>query len=359
MHRRLSRPVHVGKITIGGDTPISIQSMTKTDTRNVEATVYQIKKLEEVGCEIIRVAVPDMEAAKVLGAIKKQIGIPLVADIHFDYRLALESIAQGVDKLRINPGNIKQKDKVVQIVKKAKEKNIPIRIGVNSGSVDRKRFGKVTASSLVDSALEHIKILEDLGFFDIIISLKATDVPMTIEAYQLMATKVDYPFHIGITEAGLPWNGGIKSAVGIGSLLAQGLGDTIRVSLTGDPVEEVKVGYEILKVLQLRHIGPELISCPTCGRCEIDLIKIATEVEKKLVQFPIPNPQFPLKIAIMGCVVNGPGEASEADIGIAGGKGVGLLFKRGEIIKKVAETELIEILLQEIKSMISSHDISI
>jgi len=355
MKRRYSKPVQVGKLTLGGEAPIWVQSMTKTDTRKVEATVDQINKLKESGCEIIRVAVPDMESAKALGAIKKQIDLPLVADIHFDYRLALEAIAQGVDKLRINPGNIKQKDKVVQIVKAAKERNIPIRIGVNSGSVDRKRFGQVTSASLVASALEHIKILEDLDFFDIVISLKATDVPMTIEAYKLMAKKVDYPFHIGITEAGLPWRGSIKSAVGIGNLLAQGLGDTIRVSLTGDPVEEVKVGYEILKVLQLRHIGPELISCPTCARCQIDLVKIATAVEKEISHLLPSTFHFPFKVAIMGCVVNGPGEASEADIGIAGGRGVGLLFKKGKIIKKVPETDLIKTLLQEIKAMISNH----
>jgi (E)-4-hydroxy-3-methylbut-2-enyl-diphosphate synthase len=351
MNRRQSKAVQVGKLIIGGNAPISVQSMTKTDTKDVKATVNQIKQLEDAGCEIIRVAVPDMDAAKALGAIKKQIGIPLIADIHFDYRLALEAIAQGVDKLRINPGNIKQKDKVVKIVKKAKERNIPIRIGVNSGSVDRKRFGKVTAYSLVESALEHIRILEDLGFFDIIISLKATDVPMTIEAYKLMADKVDYPFHIGITEAGLMWTGSIKSAVGIGSLLAQGLGDTIRVSLTGDPVDEVRIGYEILKVLQLRHFGYELISCPTCARCEIDLIKIAKEVEEKISHFSLPTSHFLLKIAIMGCVVNGPGEAADADIGIAGGKGVGLLFKKGKIIKKIPEKDLIKALLQEIKLM--------
>ncbi|MEW6096266.1 MAG: flavodoxin-dependent (E)-4-hydroxy-3-methylbut-2-enyl-diphosphate synthase [bacterium] len=351
MNRRYSRTVQVGKLPIGGDAPISIQSMTKTDTRDVAATVSQIKRLEEIGCEIIRVAVPDMESARVLGRIKKQIGIPLIADIHFDYRLALEAIAQGVDKLRINPGNIKQKDKVVKIVEKAKERNIPIRIGVNSGSVDRKRFGSVTSSSLVESALEHIKILEELDFFDIVISLKATDVPMTISAYELMATKVDYPFHIGITESGLPWSGGIKSAVGIGTLLAQGLGDTIRVSLTADPVEEVKVGYEILQALQLRHRCPEVISCPTCARCEIDIIKIAQEVEREISHFTLHTSHFPFKIAIMGCVVNGPGEAAEADIGIAGGKGVGLLFKKGKIIKKVAQADMVETLLQEIRSM--------
>jgi (E)-4-hydroxy-3-methylbut-2-enyl-diphosphate synthase len=350
MTKRRTRAVQVGKLTIGGDAPISVQSMTKTNTKDVKATINQIKQLEDAGCEIIRVAVPDMDSAKALSTIKKQINIPLIADIHFDYRLALEAIAQGVDKLRINPGNIKQKDKVLKIVEKAKERNIPIRIGVNSGSVDRKRFGKVTAYSLVESALEHIRILEDLEFFDIIISLKATDVPMTIEAYKLMADKVDYPFHIGITEAGLPWTGSIKSAVGIGSLLAQGLGDTIRVSLTADPIEEVKVGYEILKVLQLRHISPELISCPTCARCEIDLIKIAKEVEKEISHLPHFTLHSPLKIAIMGCVVNGPGEASDADIGIAGGRGVGLLFKKGKIIKKIPEKDLVTTLLQEIKT---------
>ncbi|MEW6621351.1 MAG: flavodoxin-dependent (E)-4-hydroxy-3-methylbut-2-enyl-diphosphate synthase [bacterium] len=349
MNRRYSKPIRAGNLTIGGDAPISVQSMTKTKTSDVKTTVRQIKQLEDVGCEIIRVGVPDMESAKVLGVIKRQISIPLVADIHFDYRLALEAIAQGVDKLRINPGNIKQTDRVVKIVEKAKERNIPIRIGVNSGSVDRKKFGKVGATALVESALQHIKILEDLDFFDIVISLKATDVPMTIEAYQLMATKVDYPFHIGITESGLPWAGSIKSAVGMGSLLSQGLGDTIRVSLTAQPIEEVKLGYEILKALRLRETGLELISCPTCARCEIDLIKIAKQVEKEIKKLKFKKLKF--KIAIMGCVVNGPGEAADADIGIAGGKGIGLIFKKGKIIKKVPQTELVETLLYEIKLM--------
>ncbi len=355
MNRRYSKAIKIGNLTTGQDAPISVQSMTKTDTRDIEITVNQINRLEKAGCEIIRVAVPDMTAAKALGAIKKQINIPLVADIHFDYRLALEAIEQGVDKLRINPGNIKERDKVAQIVGKAKERNIPIRIGVNSGSIDKKKFGKPTAAGLVESTLGHIKILEDMGFFDIIISLKATDVPMTIEAYQLMATKVDYPFHLGITEAGLPWSGGIKSAVGIGVLLAQGIGDTIRVSLTADPVEEVKVGYEILKALKLRHTAYELISCPTCGRCEIDLIKVVTAVEEKLSHFQVLNNLFPFKIAIMGCVVNGPGEAAEADIGLAGGKGVGLIFKKGEIIKKVAEEDMVETLFQEIQSIVKGE----
>ncbi len=333
----------VGKVAIGGDAPISVQSMTKTDTRDVSSTIRQIKKLEKAGCEIIRVAVPDMEAANVLPQIKQKIKIPLVADIHFDYKLALKAIDSGVDKLRINPGNIGAKWKVKEIVKTATERKIPIRIGVNAGSVPRDilaKYRKVSAKALVEAAARHIKILEDLNFRDIVISVKAFDVPTTIQAYELIAEEKNYPLHLGITEAGLPQSGAIRSALGIGLLLAQGIGDTIRVSLTGDPVEEVRVGQEILRSLNLRDYGPIIISCPTCGRCEIDIISLTKKVEQK-----VKNTNAPLKIAVMGCVVNGPGEARYADVGIAGGKGYGLLFRKGKIIGKVKEKDLIKTLL--------------
>jgi len=339
----------VGKVVIGGGAPISVQSMTKTDTRDVSSTIRQIKKLEKAGCEIIRVAVPDTEAVKVLSQIKQKIKIPLVADIHFDYRLALKAVDSGVDKLRINPGNIGAKWKVKEITKAASERKIPIRIGVNAGSVPRDllaKYKKVSAKALVDAAVRHIKILEDLNFNDIVVSVKAFDVPTTIQAYELISKKTDYPLHLGITEAGLPQAGAVRSALGIGLLLAQGIGDTIRVSLTGDPVEEIKVGQEILKSLNLRDYGPTIISCPTCGRCEIDLISLTKKVERK-----VKNIQAPLKIAVMGCVVNGPGEARYADIGIAGGKGYGLLFRKGKIIGKVKEKDLIKALLDEVKGL--------
>jgi len=354
MKRRIAKEVKVGNITIGGDAPVSIQSMTKTDTCDVEATVTQIKELEAVGCELIRVAVPDIQAAKKLGEIVRQISIPLIADIHFDYRLALMAIKQGVSKLRINPGNIRKREQVKEVVQAAKERKVPIRIGVNAGSLDRKKYQELTPANLVASALDHIKVLEDLDFTDIIISLKASDIPITIESYRLMATKVDYPFHIGITEAGPPKRGSIKSAVGIGSLLALGIGDTLRVSLTGDPVEEVKVGCEILKALGLRP-GLDLISCPTCGRCKVNLIEIVEQIEEEISRFPLRGTRFcgsshlPFKVAVMGCVVNGPGEAKEADIGLAAGDGVGLIFRKGEIIKKVKEKEMVEALIKEIK----------
>lgn len=352
--RRISRRVRVGEISIGGDSPISIQSMTKTDTRDLAATLQQIKALEEAGCEIVRVAVPDMETAKTLARIKKETNIPLVADVHFDHRLALEAIRQGVDKVRINPGNIGSRERVKEIVLAAKAAEIPIRIGVNSGSLEQKRYPHPTPEALVDSALSHIKLFEKLDFSDIVISLKASSVGMTIAAYRLMADKVDYPFHIGITETGPPCPGTIKSAVGIGALLAEGIGDTIRVSLTGDPVEEVKVGYEILKTLGLRS-GIDLISCPTCGRCEIDLVKIVTQLEEILsTRYSLLS--TPLKVAVMGCVVNGPGEAREADIGLAAGRGVGLIFRRGEIIKKVKEEEMLKTLLEEIERELSCKD---
>jgi (E)-4-hydroxy-3-methylbut-2-enyl-diphosphate synthase len=349
--RKKTRQVRVGKVLIGGDAPVSVQSMCSTDTRDIKATVRQIRELEEVGCEIIRVAVPDMEAAKALGKIKKQIHIPLVADIHFDYRLALEAVKQGVDKVRINPGNIGSKEKTRLVVKACQVKRIPIRIGINVGSLEKeiliKYKGRATPEGMVESASRHIKILEDLGFGDIVVSLKASDVPRTIEAYQLFSQKYDYPLHLGITEAGTVWSGSIKSAVGIGSLLTQGIGDTIRVSLTGSVTEEVRVGFEILKSLGLRERGPILISCPTCGRTEIDIVSLANKVEKAIAQI-----EKPIKVAVMGCVVNGPGEAREADIGVAGGKGMGAIFVKGKVIKTVSEKEILPTLFAEIKKLL-------
>ena len=348
--RKKTRPVKVGKITIGGNAPISVQSMCSTDTRDVKSTVRQIRELEEVGCEIIRVAVPDMEAAKALGKIKKQIHIPLVADIHFDYRLALESAKQGVDKLRLNPGNIGDPENVKKVVRAAKERHLPIRIGINVGSLDKKILakykGKATPEAMVESAKQHLQILENLNFRDIIVSLKASDVPKTIEAYQLFSKKYDYPVHLGITEAGTIWAGSIKSAVGIGSLLSEGIGDTIRVSLTGSVTEEIRVGFEILKSLGLRERGPILISCPTCGRTEIDVVGLANKVEVAIAQV-----EKPIKVAVMGCVVNGPGEAREADVGVAGGKHCGAIFIKGKIIKTVPEDKILSALLSEIRKL--------
>lgn len=346
MQRRKTRKVYYGNVAVGGDAPISVQSMTNTKTADLESTVAQIDELVAVGCEIIRVAVPDMESAKKLARLKKRISIPLIADIHFDYRLALEAINQGVDGLRINPGNIGNQDRVKEVATAAKEAGIPIRIGVNSGSIERdllKKYGRPTAGAMVESALKHIRLLEENGFFDIIVSLKSTDLWMTLDAYSLLAERVDYPFHIGITEAGTPWSGTIKSAIGIGSLLIRGLGDTIRVSLTGDPVEEVRVGWQILKSLKLRQRGPEIISCPTCGRTEIDLVNLAKKVERA-----VSGMDKQITIAVMGCAVNGPGEAREADIGIAGGKGMGLIFKKGKLVKRVSEEKLLDALLSEI-----------
>ncbi|MDA8233803.1 MAG: flavodoxin-dependent (E)-4-hydroxy-3-methylbut-2-enyl-diphosphate synthase [Clostridia bacterium] len=347
--RRKSRQIKVGPVAVGGEAPISVQSMTNTDTRDVAATVEQISQLAAAGCEIVRVAVLDAEAAAAIKAIKSRITIPLIADIHFDYKLALEAMANGVDGLRINPGNIGAEEKVRAVVDAARDKGIPIRIGVNAGSLEKtllERYGHATPEAMVESALGHVKILEKLNFQDIKISLKASHVPLMLEAYRLLAEKVDYPLHIGVTEAGTVQSGTIKSAVGIGALLAQGIGDTIRVSLTGHPVHEIRVGYEILKSLGLRERGPVLISCPTCGRCQINLIQVAEEVEQRIQHL-----DKPLKVAIMGCVVNGPGEAREADIGIAGGKGVGLLFKKGEVVRKVPEEQLVETLLEEIEKL--------
>lgn len=348
--RKMTRQISIGDVKIGGGAPISVQSMTNTKTTDTNATVAQIKALVDAGCDIVRVAVPDMSAAENIYNIKSQVDVPLVADIHFDYRLALKAIEQGIDALRINPGNIGDEERVKAVVEAAKIRNIPIRIGVNAGSLDKKllaKYGKVTAEALVESALEHIRILEKLNFYDIKISLKAHDVPLTLDAYRLMSETVDYPLHLGITEAGTVNTGIIKSAVGIGALLAEGIGDTFRISLTGDPVNEVKVANEILKALGLKEYGPILISCPTCGRCNIDLPSIAEKVEQRLSGIT-----KPIKVAVMGCVVNGPGEARDADIGIAGGKGEGLVFRKGEVINKVAEDKLVDALFEELDKLI-------
>ena len=345
--RRKTREINIGGVKIGGDNPIAIQSMCNTDTRDVKATVDQIKRLEKAGCEIIRVAVPDMEAAECIRDIKKSIDIPLVADIHFDYRLALRCMENGIDKIRINPGNIGSADRVKQVADMAKRNGIPIRIGVNSGSLEKnlvEKYGGVTPQGLVESALGHIKLLEENDFYDIAVSIKASNVPFSVEVYELLSDTVDYPLHVGITEAGTVWGGTVKSAVGIGAILSRGIGDTIRVSLTGDPVEEIYAAKEILKSLELRKFGVEFISCPTCGRTSIDLIKLANEVEER-----VRNIDKNIKVAVMGCAVNGPGEAREADIGIAGGHGEGLIFKKGQILRKVPEDRLVEELLKEIE----------
>ena len=356
MYRRNSRQLKLGKIFIGGTAPISVQSMTNTKTEDVAATVNQIKELTALGCDLIRCAVPGLRAAQALSAIKEQISIPLIADIHFDYKLALEAIAAGVDGLRLNPGNIGGKDEISQVISKASDRNIPIRIGVNAGSLPKDillKYGHPTPEALVEAAWRHIRILEEYDYRNIKISLKAHDVPLTIAAYRLMAAQCDYPLHVGITEAGTVNSGIIKSAVGIGALLAEGIGDTIRVSLTGDPANEVRVAYQILKALGLREYGPTLISCPTCGRTQIKLEKLALEVEKRLE-----NIKEPITVAVMGCVVNGPGEAREADIGIAGGISEGLIFKKGKIIKKVREEEIIEALFAEIDKILVERKIN-
>lgn len=335
---RKTREIKIGNLYIGGENPIIIQSMTNTPTEDVEKTVAQIKELEKAGCELVRVTVNTEKAAEAIKEIKKQINIPLVADIHFDYKLALKAMENGIDKLRINPGNIGDDEKVRLVVEKAKELNVPIRIGVNSGSIEKKileKYGRVTADGMVESAMYHVNLLEKYGFNNIVISLKASNVKMMVDAYRKISELVDYPLHLGVTEAGTEFQGTVKSAIGIGSLLVDGIGNTIRVSLTENPVEEIKVAKEILKVLGLRE-GVEIVSCPTCGRTQIDLIGLAKKVEKEFG-----NIEKNIKIAVMGCIVNGPGEAKEADIGVAGGKGEGLLFKKGEIVKKVKEEEII------------------
>lgn len=347
--RKQKRIVNIGGVKIGGDNPVAIQSMCNTDTRDVKATVNQIHELENAGCEIIRVAVPDMVAAKAVADIKKQIHIPLVVDIHFDYRLALECMKNGADKVRINPGNIGDRDRVKQVVEMAKEREIPIRIGVNGGSLEREllqKYGGVTADALVESAMGHVAILDELNFNNVVVSIKISDVPKMLCAYRKFNEISDIPLHIGVTESGTLKGGTVKSAVGIGALLAEGIGDTMRVSLTANPVEEIYAAYDIQKVLGMRKTGAEIVSCPTCGRTQLDLISIANEVEKRAA-----NIDKPIKIAVMGCAVNGPGEAREADIGIAGGKGEGLIFKKGEIIKKVPQYSLVDELMKEIETL--------
>jgi (E)-4-hydroxy-3-methylbut-2-enyl-diphosphate synthase len=338
--------IYVGKVPVGGGNPVIVQSMTKTQTADTASTVQQILSLEAAGCEIIRLAVPDMEAAQALGSIKKSVTIPMIADIHFDWRLALESIRQGVDGLRINPGNIGAQWKVREVVSAAKDKGIPIRIGVNAGSLEKdilKKYGHPVAEALVESAERHIGILEGLGFMGIKVSLKASNVPDTVDAYRVFSKKHNYPLHLGISEAGPPSSGIIKSAVGLGILLSEGIGDTVRVSLTADPEEEIRVAYGILGSLNLRKRGADIVSCPTCGRCRINLKGLVAEVESRIREI-----RTPLTIAVMGCIVNGPGEAREADIGIAGGKGRGILFKKGKIIRRVSEEKLLDELLKEI-----------
>ncbi len=345
-HRDRTRKLSVGDVPVGGGSPISVQSMSKTDTRNAAATARQIRRLAKAGCEIIRVAVPDMEAAQALGKIRKAIPIPLIADIHFDWRLALEAIKQGVDGLRINPGNIGARWKVAQVVTACRDKGIPIRIGVNAGSLEKellKKYGHPTPEALVQSAADHINILERMNFKEIKVSLKASNVVTTVEAYRLFAKKFRYPLHIGISEAGPSFTGIIKSSVGLGILLSEGLGDTMRVSLSADPVQEVRVAYEILKSLGLRQKGANIISCPTCGRCQIDIRGLAAKVESELK-----DTDKQVTVAVMGCVVNGPGEAREADIGIAGGKGRGILFRKGKVVKTVKEKDLLRELMSEI-----------
>ena len=356
MERRLTRQLEVGKVKVGGTAPIAVQSMTNTKTSDPVATLEQISRLAEAGCDIVRCAVPDMAAAEGLKTIVAESPIPVIADIHFDYKLALAAIEAGVDGLRLNPGNIGGNDRVAAVVEAAKKRNIPIRIGVNAGSLPKdllEKYGHPTPEALVESAWRHIRILEEMDYKNIKISLKAHDVPLTLAAYRLMASQCDYPLHVGITEAGTVNSGIIKSAVGIGTLLAEGIGDTIRVSLTGDPVREVKVGFEILKSLGLREYGPTLISCPTCGRTQINLEKLALEVEKRLAEI-----SEPITVAVMGCVVNGPGEAREADVGIAGGINEGLIFRKGEVLKKVAEADIIDELFAEIDKILLERKVS-
>lgn len=348
MKKYTARVVKVGNLLLGGNNPVRVQSMCNTDTRDVKATVKQILELEKSGCEIVRVAVLDMTAAKAIGKIKKKIHIPLVADIHFDYKLALEAINQGIDKIRINPGNIGSEEKIKAVVEACKAKKIPIRIGVNVGSLEQDLLNKygATPKAAVASAMRHIKILEKLNFKDILISIKFSSVPPMIEAYRMLAKKVDYPLHLGVTEAGTAFMGSIKNAIGMGILLHEGIGATIRASLTASPVEEMKTCWGILQALNLRRKGPEMISCPTCGRTQINLIKLAEDVEKALEKI-----KAPIKVAVMGCVVNGPGEAREADIGVAGGKGMGAIFVKGKVIKSVKEKDILPTLLTEIKKL--------
>ncbi len=348
MEKRITKEVHIGNRVIGGANPILIQSMTNTKTEDVAATVAQIQKLTKAGCDIIRCAVPTMEAAKALAEIKKQVEIPVVADIHFDYKLAIAAMENGADKIRINPGNIGSIDRVKAVVDVAKERNIPIRVGVNSGSLEKnlvEKYGGVTAEGIVESALDKVKIIEDMGYDNLVVSIKSSDVMMCVKAHELIADKTNHPLHVGITEAGTIISGNIKSSIGLGLILGQGIGDTIRVSLTGDPVEEIKSAKLILRTLGLRKGGIEVVSCPTCGRTQIDLIGLANKVETMVAEFPLD-----IKVAVMGCVVNGPGEAKEADLGVAGGIGEGLIIKKGEIFKKVPEDQLLDALRYELEN---------
>lgn len=347
LQRRKTRQVMVGNVPIGGDAPVAVQSMTTSDTRDVEKTIFQIAELVVAGCEIVRVAVPDMEAAEALEEIKKQVLAPLVADIHFNHVLALKCASFGIDKIRINPGNIGKKGRIKAVVDACKERDIPIRIGVNGGSLRKDllaKHGGVTAEAMVESAMEEVGFLEENDFHDIVLSLKSSDVPMMVEAYRMIAERTDYPLHLGVTEAGMMPTGAVKSAIGIGALLLEGIGDTIRVSLTADSVHEVEVAYDILQALHLRRRGVNIISCPSCGRCDIDLFGVTAEVKERLKDI-----QAPLNIAVMGCEVNGPGEARSADLGIAGGGGVGLLIERGEIVKKVKESEMVDALVEAVR----------
>jgi (E)-4-hydroxy-3-methylbut-2-enyl-diphosphate synthase len=347
MTHRISKPLRIGKVTVGGDAPIAVQSMTKTDTRDIQATINQIKKLEDCGCEIVRVAVPDNEAAKSLATIKKSVSLPLIADIHFDYRLALAALRAGVDGLRLNPGNIGDREQITRVVAAAKERDVPIRIGVNAGSLPANfQPSAPLAERMVNMALEQVRLMENLDFDLIKVSLKAFDVPTTIQAYQMIADKMPYPLHLGVTEAGLPRTGTIRSAIGIGILLYQGIGDTIRVSLSAHPCEEVFVAYEILKSLGLRQRGPTLVSCPSCGRAEVDIIALAEAVSKRLEKL-----SKPVKVAVMGCVVNGPGEARDADVGIACGKGKGAIFRKGKVMGTVSEERFLEAIMAEVNSL--------
>ena len=350
MDRTQTRPVQVGTVVIGGGAPVTVQSMTTTDTRDVAATVAQVRALEAAGCEIVRVAVPDKEAAASLRAIKSQIRIPLVADIHFDYRLALAALEAGVDKLRLNPGNIGSADRVRAVAREAGARGVPIRVGANVGSISKemlRKYGEPCADALVESALDEIKVLEDLDFRDIVISVKASDVEMAIEAYGKISERAAYPLHVGITEAGTTWAGTVKSSVGLGAILSRGVGNTIRVSLAADPVEEVKVGFEVLKSLGLRMKGPILVACPSCGRADVDIVALAEEVERRLQQYPVP-----VKVAVMGCAVNGPGEARMADLGVAAGRGMGLIFRKGKIVASLPEAKLLEGLMREVEAVV-------
>lgn len=350
--RKETKKIYVGSVGIGGDEPIRVQSMTNTQTFDIRSTVEQILDLETVGCELVRVAVPEMKDAYALKEIKESINIPLIADIHFDHRLALESLKQGVDCLRLNPGNIGKEEKIKEVVFKAKDKGVPIRIGVNGGSLEKdllKKYGHNSPIGMLESGLRHIKILEDLGFTDIKISVKASDVMTTVEAYRLLSSKTDYPLHIGITEAGTVFSGSVKSSVGLGILLSEGIGDTLRVSLAGAPREEVRVAWQILKSLNIRKRGVNVISCPTCGRIKIDSISMAMEIEEKLSHI-----EEPLDIAVMGCIVNGPGEAKAADLGVAGGDGEGILYEKGEVVKKIKEADIVASIIKAVEDKVKA-----